>query len=272
MQGNLDLQLFPSLRKNKITSDENINVHLGIVKKLDSPITIYFKLNDLIDIGTRIHYIAYSMGKRNIIGWGFFDRNKQKFISESQCKYSLKNLNKALSNAKKDKQFQYSGNIVSDKFSSRIMSMVGQKNIIEDYDEYVRYKIAISSYYGKINSEKDEIWLEKKFEKMTGINDLVDDDEYEEKFKSFVQFIERKLEEFEKTINRIDIDRSIKSKLRANVEKLSTLFYQQVKSGSYLYGNDGEKCPDVNKCQGYWENDNCEMYYYPVDDEDEYLL
>lgn len=81
-------QLIQATILDKQTGETDI--YYGIINPINDPFNLFIKLEQLLDDNLRYVYLfAYSMGKKNMIIWGLYDKWSDKFHIEDQCRWTM---------------------------------------------------------------------------------------------------------------------------------------------------------------------------------------
>ena len=255
-------------RQNKIGREENLDAYVGIVVPLKDPYNIFLHVNDMVDVDSpRIRFFAYSIGSKRVVMWGRYDKNRGEFDIHGDCVYKTINLKRMTREWKPN--FIYVGNSIVDRFTKKIYDYVGMETKMISREDYEVYKYYLSLYDGRITEEEyltrftddDRQNIEEElFKQWVGEDvDLYDDMEYGEKFDEYMDNLRKKVEEYEKHINRTDI--SSNALIYKNVEKITGRFYDVVKTGKYYRSEN--KCADPDECiEG---GEGCDVYFFGED-------
>lgn len=128
--------------------------------------------------------------------------------------------------------------------------------------DYLKYKEIIAFFDGKI--KKDDINEDvidnfiKDVENFYSINqDNIELDTY---IELYIRLLKISLSEYEKYINRIDLNEYLTKSIVENIKILIDKFYMEIKYGNIIYDNISKSCPNIDDCIKY--NELCGVYYY----------
>lgn len=229
------------------------SLSVGLVHQLDSPFNLFVNLAQLLDPNQQhVHLFIYSMGKKTIAGWGLYDRKSRTFELDGYCKYLLPQLY-PMTQYWRRHDYQYVGNTVTDRASSRIAEYLGTPVI--NYEEYKKWKHIIAWYNHEItNADLDSAYPDI-FNQLP--DNAIDLHEY-------IQEIQIKAKRYEKTINRRDMSRELLNELTPQLrDTLNELFdkFADYVSRSLINGWSVQTCPDLDFCRNNSGETDCEVYF-----------
>ena len=239
---------------NKKQKTQSLNV--GLVRELDSPFNLFLNLKQLINPDNRyIYFYIYSMGKRKIILWGVYEKNKKEFIIDTGCKYNTDQLY-TMTMKWKANNYTYIGNSVKNRPSTLISKYLNIPTLT--YEEYTEFKYIIAYIDDKIT---DSEFIEKYGEEHLEVLELMDTID----LLDYREELLHKVTEYDQYINRTDImytvQKSLSSEVFDTLVLLTKRFQHIIERGNFNtldYEKTLKKCRYLDECRG----DECAVYFY----------
>ena len=199
------LQLLEERKLNQNQLDE-INYYIGINARIDSPNNIYVRKEDLLENRQILRFVVYTLGKKNALMWGEFDRNPElidnnmKFRINGSCRMGEKEQPDktpvryfyllSLSNQYINAGYTHADN--QEKLNSKAENLElraeGKGINIGDYQDYLKYKYLLSF--------KDSVISEEDCMRAGDINPFEEEDRYYEQQELYKQELNLKRQEF----------------------------------------------------------------------------
>jgi len=247
----------------KIQENNLLNEYVDVIVPLDDPQNLFLNLNNIMDPDSKdIYFFSYSMGKRKVVMWGYYNKNSATFTAEGTCRYNLVQLN-AMLKVWRQNNYRPIGYSVKNKITKRVIKYLGLESGVIKRETYLMYKYVLAFYNGKVTKEQ----LVNRFGR--NILDTIDDEvrKYSGKpvvndmdIYSYLDVMQDKVNEYESELNLTVVEQSIVRSFGQIVQQLSQRFYDFIKTGKYL--NSEAPCPDLEDCDD--DNPLCGSYYYGI--------
>jgi hypothetical protein len=247
----------------KIQENNLLNEYVDVIVPLDDPQNLFLNLNNIMDPDSKdVYFFSYSMGKRKVVMWGYYNKNSAAFTAEGTCRYNLAQLN-AMIKGWRQNNYRPIGYSVKNKITKRVIKYLGLESDVIKRDTYLIYKYVLAFYDGKVTKEQlmnrfgsnvlDTIDNEaRKYFGKPVVNDM---DIY-----SYLEIMQEKVNEYESDLNLTVVEQSIIRSFGQIVQQLSQRFYDFIKTGKYL--NSESVCPNLKDCDD--GNPLCGCYYYGI--------
>lgn len=196
----------------QLPSQENktsLDTYVGIIHELNSPFHLYINISQL-GLYDYIKIIIYSIGAKKEIIWGIYDLNEYQFEFESACKYTLKQLLPFIRQWE-NVGYEYIANAVTDRIHLAMASFnPGNKELTRE--EYKILKYLVAYLEDKVTEQEfEEVDPDNTF--LIILQKIGISNTQEISLSKFLEqnlnLLKKKLKEYEKHINRIDIDKDV---------------------------------------------------------------
>jgi|DewCreStandDraft_4_1066084.scaffolds.fasta_scaffold06255_13 hypothetical protein len=254
---------------------EELNTYLGIVESLDDPFNLFLRLDDLLSTFPKRRYIylmAYSLGRKKLILWGVYDRERDEIVLDGACQYRVPQL-MSIVKQWKENQYEYVSNQVRDRIKQRLeeyLNLPSESPHIRTYSDYVNLKYLLGYFDGKVTeSELNPDLLDNfytQFESEVGLQPISEN--YDFALVDYIDSLRREISTYENSLNRTDIRPDLIQKvdrdIMALVVHISQLFLKTLARGNLSYYHF-PICPDRDFCRSRQKYEpECELYDYGI--------
>lgn len=200
------------------------------------------------------------MGVKKIILWGYYHKKDTEFHISGGCKYKVTTLAKTLSIWENTGQ-EYVANAIKNRITPILDNYLDQS--LMTYPQYLKLKYLLGYFGGKITEEELEDQYPNalnvfydQFEEEYGIT--LHNWRYDNLLNNYLEKLSEQVDQYEKTINRIDIKNGLTTKVLEIVKRITDRFYDAVKHQKW---DNLPPCPELEYCQDHIDP-NCGVYFY----------
>src|SRR5579872_962248 len=84
-------------KEPELETTERLDDYIGVIGIQEAPMNLYLRVDDLVNPEVRdIKFFVYTMGKKSIILWGYYDRKRKAFDLEGSCRPMLSQIGNLL--------------------------------------------------------------------------------------------------------------------------------------------------------------------------------
>jgi hypothetical protein len=155
-------------RRDEQKTQDELDLYVSLRSGLDDPYNVFVKVSDLEENRPLIYFYAYSLGKKKVVVWGVFDRNKNEFLIDDACQYGVNDL-KSILNSWKEDNYNFFFSSVRDRIDSRMR----QNNIFKDRNFELNLMAKFRQYFlqkliqtGHLRGKIDKDFLESEYESL----------------------------------------------------------------------------------------------------------